>query len=122
MDAGNSQKSGATPQPTQAARPDASPALTAFFQNLRVSDGAQGQAAPSSAETAAAQRDVFERLAIEAALRGGLVSQATSLLRERDLFRGVKDGYSERRWAAIETVASKSRLGDHSDIAALNVA
>ncbi len=49
-----------------------------------------------------AQRDVFERLAIESALRGGLTSQARGLLRERDLHRGHRDGYSQSRWAALE--------------------
>ncbi|MEM9276970.1 MAG: tetratricopeptide repeat protein [Pseudomonadota bacterium] len=54
-----------------------------------------------------AQRDIFERLGIEAALRGGLTAQAKNLLRERDLHRGHRDGYSNSRWAMIDTALGR---------------
>ena len=53
-----------------------------------------------------AQRDIFERLAIESALRGRMVNRAKSLLRERDLHRGRQDNYSKRRWAALSKASS----------------
>lgn len=68
-----------------------------------------------------AQRDVFERLAIESALRGGLTTQAKSLLQERDLHRGYKDGYSESRWRAIKT-NSRSGAQQIAGVAAKNIA
>ncbi|MEM9332688.1 MAG: tetratricopeptide repeat protein [Pseudomonadota bacterium] len=49
-----------------------------------------------------AQRDIFERLAIESAMRAGLPNQAKNLLQERDLHRGHRDGYSDNRWAMLE--------------------
>lgn len=53
-----------------------------------------------------AQRDIFERLAIESALKGGLLTEAKTLLSERDLHRGHKDGYSHRRWDALEEASN----------------
>jgi tetratricopeptide (TPR) repeat protein len=45
-----------------------------------------------------AQRDVFARITIEAALRGGYVDAAEALLQERTLQRAsVMDGYTQRR-------------------------
>ncbi|MDJ0614133.1 MAG: tetratricopeptide repeat protein [Rhizobiaceae bacterium] len=49
-----------------------------------------------------AQRDIFERLGIEAALRAGLTSETETLLRQRDLERGHQDQYSMSRWALVE--------------------
>ena len=68
-----------------------------------------------------AQRDVFERLAIESALRGGLKPQAKALLQERDLHRGHKDGYSESRWRAIEG-SPQSGAYNIAGVAAKNIA
>lgn len=68
-----------------------------------------------------AQRDVFERLAIESALRGGLKSQAKSLLQERDFARGHKDGYSQSRWEVINGKHMASTLQTTS-VAAKNIA
>ncbi|MEM7616335.1 MAG: tetratricopeptide repeat protein, partial [Pseudomonadota bacterium] len=49
-----------------------------------------------------AQRDVFERLTVEAALRGGFLDAAETLLRDRTRRRGgAEDGYSGRRMALI---------------------
>ncbi|MEM8871234.1 MAG: tetratricopeptide repeat protein [Pseudomonadota bacterium] len=49
-----------------------------------------------------AQRDVFERLTIEAALRGGFLDAADTLLQDRTRRRGgAVDGYSSRRMALI---------------------
>ncbi|MGG7566434.1 tetratricopeptide repeat protein [Rhodovulum sp. DZ06] len=48
-----------------------------------------------------AQRDVFERLAIEAALRAGRLREALSALDARAARRGARDGYDARRRAAI---------------------
>ncbi len=49
-----------------------------------------------------AQRDVFQRICIEAAIRGGYVEAAQSLLEERSSLRGgTFDGYAERRLALI---------------------
>lgn len=58
-----------------------------------------------------AQRDIFERLGIEAAVRAGLTLEAKRLLHERDLHRGHKDQYSLSRWALIETQSDVATLG-----------
>ena len=48
-----------------------------------------------------AQRDVFERVTIEAALRAGRLSSARELIEDRTRQRGALDGYSERRLERI---------------------
>ena len=48
-----------------------------------------------------AQRDVFERLAIDAALRAGMLAEAQVLLNDRTRARGAVDGYAERRLSSI---------------------
>ncbi len=69
-----------------------------------------------------AQRDVFERLTIESAIRAGLGPQARNLLRERDLHRGHRDGYSESRWVVLDSNRMPSRVPDNNDLAAIDVA
>jgi len=69
-----------------------------------------------------AQRDVFERLAIEAAIRAGLGPQARNLLSERDLHRGHKDGYSKSRWSALNSNAAQAGTPANNDLAAADVA
>jgi len=49
-----------------------------------------------------AQRDVFERLGIEAAFRAGMKKEAEGLMRQRDMERGHQDQYSLSRWALLE--------------------
>ncbi len=51
-----------------------------------------------------AQRDVFERLTIDAALRAGMMGEARSLIHDRTRRRGAVDGYAERRLARIGTL------------------
>lgn len=49
-----------------------------------------------------AQRDVFERLTVEAALRAGMLDSAETLLRDRTYRRGgAEDGYTARRMDLI---------------------
>ncbi len=48
-----------------------------------------------------AQRDVFERLTIDAALRAGMLGEARMLLDDRTRLRGALDGYAERRLSRI---------------------
>lgn len=48
-----------------------------------------------------AQRDVFERLTIDAALRAGMLTEAQILLDDRTRARGAVDGYTERRLSSI---------------------
>jgi tetratricopeptide (TPR) repeat protein len=51
-----------------------------------------------------AQRDVFERIAVEAALRGGYLDGAEAILRDRMQLRGgALDGYGAARMALIES-------------------
>ena len=58
-----------------------------------------------------AQRDVFERLTIEAALRGGMLDSAERLLSERTQARGgAEDGYTGRRLAAIDAARRQVRV------------
>lgn len=57
-----------------------------------------------------AQRDVFERLTIEAALRGGYLSAAEEILAERQKRRGgAEDGYTARRRDLISTARRDAR-------------
>ncbi|MEL6679399.1 MAG: tetratricopeptide repeat protein, partial [Pseudomonadota bacterium] len=49
-----------------------------------------------------AQRDVFWRLTVEAALRSGDCASAEALLARRTVDRGFEDGYTSRRRAQIE--------------------
>ncbi len=52
-----------------------------------------------------AQRDVFDRITIEAALRGGYTEAAEALLRDRmDRRGGALDGYAAARLSLIEAV------------------
>jgi len=48
-----------------------------------------------------AQRDVFERVTIEAALRAGRLSSARDLIEDHARRRGAVDGYAERRLERI---------------------
>jgi len=56
-----------------------------------------------------AQRDIFARLTIEAALRGGYIDAAEGLLRDRQALRaGTADGYTQRRIAIIDAARAKA--------------
>ncbi len=92
-------------------------------QNFALAHDCLSKARPTLQEIGGshAQRDVFERLAIESALRGGLTTQAKSLLQERDLHRGYKDSYSESRWRAIKS-GSRSGAPQIAGVAAKNIA
>ncbi len=58
-----------------------------------------------------AQRDVFERLTIESAMRAGLLDAATDLLDQRQSSRGGnEDGYTARHRALIAQAHSDARL------------
>ena len=48
-----------------------------------------------------AQRDVFERLTIEAALRAGALAEAGALIDDRVRRRGAEDNYTARRRAFV---------------------
>lgn len=63
-----------------------------------------------------AQRDVFERITIEAAIRSGGLEAARTLLDDRTVRRGAIDGYSGRRCRAIE--AARVAVTAHADGAA----
>lgn len=56
-----------------------------------------------------AQRDVFARITIEAALRGGYTDTARRLLQERTSLRGnCEDGYTTRRMALIDAAHAQA--------------
>ena len=56
-----------------------------------------------------AQRDVFDRITIEAALRGGYTEAAEALLRDRMARRGgALDGYAAARLSLIEAVQAEA--------------
>jgi tetratricopeptide (TPR) repeat protein len=56
-----------------------------------------------------AQRDVFQRICVEAAIRGGYLDAARALLEERSTQRaGTWDGYAERRLAVVERAQSQA--------------
>ncbi|MEM8627864.1 MAG: tetratricopeptide repeat protein, partial [Pseudomonadota bacterium] len=53
-----------------------------------------------------AQRDVFQRVTVEAAIRSGAYSDARAFLRARAAHRGGVDAYTERRLAVIDELLS----------------
>ncbi|MCU0826204.1 MAG: tetratricopeptide repeat protein [Tabrizicola sp.] len=56
-----------------------------------------------------AQRDVFDRITIEAALRGGYADAACSLLSDRTARRGgAVDGYAAARMSLIQTIRQQA--------------
>ena len=56
-----------------------------------------------------AQRDVFDRITIEAALRGGYAGAARALLRDRMARRaGSVDGYAAARLSLIDAVHARA--------------
>jgi tetratricopeptide (TPR) repeat protein len=56
-----------------------------------------------------AQRDVFQRISIEAAIRGGFLEAARALLDERSTLRGgTWDGYAERRLALVDQAVAEA--------------
>ena len=56
-----------------------------------------------------AQRDIFARITIEAALRGGYMDAAETLLRDRTRQRAqIADGYTERRLDLIHAARSRA--------------
>jgi hypothetical protein len=56
-----------------------------------------------------AQRDVFDRITIEAALRGGYTDAAGALLRDRMARRGGSvDGYTSARMSLIDAVSGQA--------------
>ncbi|MEM7069106.1 MAG: tetratricopeptide repeat protein [Pseudomonadota bacterium] len=57
-----------------------------------------------------AQRDIFDRLAIEASLRAGELTLASQLLTDRDAMRSAKDGYSLSRWAFIDDLRTNNDI------------
>ena len=66
-----------------------------------------------------AQRDVFERLTIEAALRGGYLDAAERLLHARKALRGgAEDGYYARRMAVIAAARYEARQCVNSGLSA----
>lgn len=57
-----------------------------------------------------AQRDVFDRLTIEAAIRSGHAKDANELLKDRLSRRGGVDGYAARRFEVVEKMLKASEL------------
>ena len=57
-----------------------------------------------------AQRDVFERLTIESAIRSGRADAAANLLNTRLNERGALDGYAKRKFATIERMQKATEL------------
>lgn len=56
-----------------------------------------------------AQRDVFDRLTIEAALRAGLLSEARRCIQDRARRRGALDAYAETRLERIARLQDEAR-------------
>ncbi len=66
-----------------------------------------------------AQRDVFERLTIESAIRSGCSVAASKLLTTRLNERGALDGYAKRKFATIKQMQNASQLMQDSSRYAL---
>lgn len=68
-----------------------------------------GRAELSAIGGSHAQRDVFDRITIEAALRGGYMDAAEGLLRERMTLRAnVADGYATARLSLIQSARAQA--------------
>ncbi|MFN7166345.1 MAG: tetratricopeptide repeat protein [Pannonibacter sp.] len=57
-----------------------------------------------------AQRDVFERIAIDATMRAGMPEEAEQLLRERVALRGATDRFSAERLEQVTRMARRTAL------------
>ncbi|WP_417688339.1 tetratricopeptide repeat protein [Roseibium sp.] len=57
-----------------------------------------------------AQRDVFERLTIDAALRAGLFEDAEGLIKDRERFRGAPDNFGAQRLETCDTMRRTSMI------------
>ena len=67
-----------------------------------------------------AQRDVFERMAIDAAIRAGAFVQARSLIDERERSRGAPDRFGKSRIAWLESAQHAPVAWPEEDTGALN--
>ncbi|MBO6756566.1 MAG: tetratricopeptide repeat protein [Roseibium sp.] len=57
-----------------------------------------------------AQRDVFERLTIDAAIRAGMAEEAENILKDRARKRGALDRYAEQRFEVCSRMRQASRI------------
>ena len=57
-----------------------------------------------------AQRDVFERITIDAGLRAGQFAQVETLLADRQAKRGGEDGYTAARHALLSQARTQAAL------------
>ncbi|WP_289035511.1 tetratricopeptide repeat protein [uncultured Roseibium sp.] len=57
-----------------------------------------------------AQRDVFERITIDAALRAGFAEDAERVLKDRTRKRGAVDHFAEQRFETCEKMRSASKI------------
>ena len=57
-----------------------------------------------------AQRDVFDRITIDAAIRAGLAEDAETLLKDRTRKRGALDRFAEQRFDLCERMQRASRV------------
>ncbi|MBL4785503.1 MAG: tetratricopeptide repeat protein [Cohaesibacteraceae bacterium] len=57
-----------------------------------------------------AQRDVFERVTIEAAIRAGALSDAINLINDRGQKRGVQDNYGKDRLAFVSSILDQNKV------------
>ncbi|MGI9407883.1 MAG: tetratricopeptide repeat protein, partial [Hyphomicrobiaceae bacterium] len=84
---------------------NAASGLMAFRDGNYTNAFANLQAARSAMQTIGgshAQRDVFERVTIEAAIRAGAFEDARGLVRDRAAKRGGNDGYTETRMNLLD--------------------
>ncbi len=65
-----------------------------------------------------AQRDVFEQLAIDAALRSGLANEAERLINERTDLRSVADRFARERMTIVERMKKAARLMEDENLRA----
>jgi len=68
-----------------------------------------------------AQRDVFERLAIDAALRAGLAGEAERLIRERLTLRGALDRFASERLEKVESLKRAAHIMQDESLRAVPV-
>lgn len=65
-----------------------------------------------------AQRDVFERMTIDAALRAGLPDQAEGLLLDRSRQRGGLDNYARTRHATVDRMRKAAEIMQNHELRA----
>jgi len=68
-----------------------------------------------------AQRDVFERITVDAAIRAGMPEEAEKVLRDRSRKRGALDSFAEQRLQLCDKMLSAARIMEDEKLRAVPI-